>query len=107
MVLVLFMGLGPTAFADPCGPIQEFVQLGGMADQCLATTRAAGKAATAVFQSADECRAAREGHAAVEAKLAAMPKKQLDECARQNQAAYTAAATSLLRIYQLELATQK
>jgi hypothetical protein len=103
----LLTGLSSVAIADSCGPVQEFVQLGGLADRCLATTRAAGKEAATVFESANECRAARDGHVVVEARLAAMPKKEFDRCARQDQAAYTTAATSLLRLYQLELATRQ
>ncbi|KPK12665.1 MAG: hypothetical protein AMJ68_01080 [Acidithiobacillales bacterium SG8_45] len=93
----------PASFADQCEPIFAFIQLGQTADKCVAAVQKNNKEAKDTLQNYRHCSEVRMIRGAVEKSVNEMPADKINQCANDQQKEYTAAATALQKLYQLEL----
>ncbi len=91
------------AQADECGPVKSFIQLSDSANKCIVAIQKNHKESRDVIRNYRYCSEVRLIRVAVENKLNSMPTARINKCANQQKKEYTAAATTLQKMYQLEL----
>ena len=103
----LAMGMGllvsATVFADECESVSAFIQLGQSASKCVAAIQANNKEAKETLQNYRYCSEVTMIRGAIEKSVETMPAEKVNKCANDREAEYTAAATALQKLYQLEL----
>ncbi len=105
IVLVLsgLILLAPVAWADECDPVKSFIQLSDSADKCIAALQKNHKESRDLIKNYRYCSEVRMIRVAVESKMNSMSSAKINKCANKQQKEYTAAATTMQRLYQLEL----
>lgn len=99
-LLLLFPSL---AWADQCVPVARFIELGEEAQKCVSEINLGERAVNEVLQEYNYCTDVRGTRDDVERKLNQLPAATMNRCAEQNLQAYTDAATSIQRLYQIEM----
>jgi hypothetical protein len=107
LVSAVTMGLGllvsAPVFANECEPITAFIQLGRTAEKCVAAVQANNAEAKDILHNYRSCSEVRMIRSAIEKSVDEMPAEKINQCANTRQNEYTAAATALQKMYQLEL----
>ncbi len=93
----------PAVSADECEPIQAFIQLGQSASKCVAAVQTNSREAREVMANYRYCSEVKLIRTAVEKSVDEMKPGRINHCANKQQREYTAAATALQKMYQLEL----
>lgn len=110
MKLIEFVGavvatslLSGTVLADQCLPVANFISLGQKAEKCVSEINLGKTPANSVLSNYGYCTNVRDARGDVEKKVGALPPATINTCAEKNIQAYTAAATAIHRLYQIEL----
>lgn len=103
LVLSGLMLLAPVAWADECGPIKSFIQLSDNASKCISAIQKNHKESRDLIRNYRYCSEVRMIRVAVENKLNSMSQARINKCANKQRKEYTAAATTMQHLYQLEL----
>jgi hypothetical protein len=90
-------------FADECDSVNAFIQLGQSASKCVAAVQANNKEAKETLHNYRYCSEVTMIRGAIEKSVETMPAEKINQCANKRQGEYTAAATALQKMYQLEL----
>lgn len=97
------MLLVPVAWADECEPVISFIQLGGDAGKCIAELQKNYKDSHNLINNYRYCSEVRLIRVAVENKVNSMSADKINKCANKQRREFTAAATTMQRLYQIEL----
>ena len=103
IALSMSLFVATPVFANECEPITAFIQLGQTADKCVAAVQKNNKEAKDTLQNYRHCSEVRMIRGAIEKSVDEMPSEKINQCANTQQKEYTAAATALQKLYQLEL----
>lgn len=104
ILVLLATSLPVSLFAsDQCVPVKNFIVLGKSAERCVTEIKLGKEKADDVLAKYGFCTNVRDARDDVEKRLHQLPPATMNGCAKQNLQAYTDAATSLQRLYQIEL----
>jgi len=104
MLVLLATCLPLSLFAsDQCVPINNFIIMGKSAERCVSEIKLGKKKVNDVLANYGFCTNVREARDNVEKQIHDLPTTTMNHCAKKNLQAYTDAATSLQRLYQIEL----
>lgn len=95
--------LAPVAWADGCDPVKSFIQLSDSANKCISALEKNHKERHDLIKNYRYCSEVRMIRVAVEDKVNSMSPAKINKCANKQQKEYTAAATTMQRLYQIEL----
>ncbi len=95
-----------TSLADQCQPVENFIALGEKAKKCVQRINQGQSKANDVLSTYGLCTNVRSTRNDVEKKVSELPVATVNTCAGKNLQAYTDAATSIHRLYQIELRLQ-
>jgi hypothetical protein len=101
--LPVLMIVAAPVMASECEPVTAFIQLGQNAGKCVAAVQANNKEAKETLANYRHCSDVRMIRGAIEQSMEQMPAEKINECANTRQKEYTAAATALQKMYQLDL----
>lgn len=103
LVLSGFILLAPVARADECDPVKSFIQLSDSANKCITALEKNHKESRDLIKNYRYCSEVRMIRVAVEDEVNSMSPAKINKCAKKQQKEYTAAATTMQRLYQIEL----
>ena len=104
---IFFIGLLPvTAVADKCVPVNNFIILGKQAEKCVSKIKLGKNSVNDVLSNYGFCTNVRDTRGDVEKGVKKLSVATINSCAKKDLPAYTAAATAIHRMYQIELRLQ-
>lgn len=103
LLLVLFSLLPGLAVADQCVPVDNFIALGKSAEKCVSEINLGKNKANDVLANFGYCANVRDTRDDIEKKMNQLPVATMNRCAEKDMQSYTAAATAIHRLYQIEL----